>query len=102
MSLLSVAIADEFLHKSNVVILWNSSILLQIRTLVLWHGLQQLIDDFVWYQRVSKIELGHIWLILSLVEVLMESGEVIPCHLQPLGSFGRLVPQYFDPQSPRP
>jgi hypothetical protein len=50
------------LHIRDVVKLGNVAILLHVRALVAWHGSDEVLDDFVWDERVAEVEFGDVWL----------------------------------------
>lgn len=51
-------------HETDVVVLWHLAVLLQIRTPVLRHAFDQVVDHLVWDQRMSQIELCDVWLLM--------------------------------------
>lgn len=60
----------HFLHKADVVVLGQIPVFQKVRTFMRRHRLNQMVDDFVRYERVSKVELSYIRLKMSVhVEV---------------------------------
>lgn len=50
------------LHVSDVIVLRDIAILLHIRTLVLGHSSDKIIDDFIRNEGVAEVKLCNIWL----------------------------------------
>ena len=65
------------LHVSDVVVFRNVAVFLHIRALVRRHMRDKILDDFVWHEGMSEIELGDVFLVTSLpnMQVPQVSGE---------------------------
>lgn len=77
----------HFLHEADIVILCKISVFQQVRAFVLWHSLNKMFDDFIWDQRMSKIQFCDIGLWKEVLAGSYASHKDkmknIPCHLQP-------------------
>ena len=49
-------------HEGDVIVLGHTAVLLEIRSFVRRHGLEELVDDFIRDERVAKVKLGDIGL----------------------------------------
>lgn len=60
---LAVAVlVHHLLHKANVVVLAKVSVLEKIGAVMWRHGLNEMVDNLVRNERVSKIKLRDVWL----------------------------------------
>ena len=53
-------IEAHVLHEAHIVVLEQFTVFKEIRTFVLGHGGNKLIDDIVWNKRMAKVELGNV------------------------------------------
>lgn len=58
----TVTLVHHFLHKADIVILRDVSVLQEVWPLVLWHSFKEILDNFVRNEGVPEIEFGDIWL----------------------------------------
>ena len=52
----------HILHETNVIVLWQVSVFLQIGTLMLGHGGKKVFEQLVRDQRVPQVEFGNVGL----------------------------------------
>ena len=52
----------KLFHKRDIIIFGHLAILLQIRSAVFRHALDKVVNELVWDERVSEVQLCHVWL----------------------------------------
>lgn len=55
-----ISYIHHLLHETDIVVFRNIAIFEQIRAFVLWHGLQQILDKFIWNKGVTEIKFSNI------------------------------------------
>lgn len=50
------------LHEVDVIVLRHVAVLLEIRSFVLRHGLYEIVDEFFWNERMTKVKFRDVWL----------------------------------------
>lgn len=69
---IAVIAAHVSLHIGNVIVFWQIAVLLEIWTLMLGHGCNQVVDDLVRNKRVPEVEFSNIW--LSKISIMTTSS----------------------------
>jgi hypothetical protein len=60
-------VANEFIHECNVVIRCEVAVFFESWTSVLRECFHELVDDFIWDERVAEVNFRDIWLFNYLV-----------------------------------